>query len=171
MKRELKFILSFLIISSVIYIFVSIFYSKDFPLIGTKDVTLIANKVLNFIGIRTIVLNYDKIYFSNNTVLEIILECTGIYEMIILSSIILSYPTNIKNKFVGIILGIMIIYILNMIRLISIAYILIYHTDKFNFVDRYLWQISLVIFISLAYMIWLKSIERPNITGNVGRGL
>ena len=162
MKKELKFVLSFLIISSILYILISIFYSKDFPIIGIYSITSTINNILNFIDIRTVIVDNDTIYFSNGVALNIILECTGVYEIIILSSIILSYPTNIKNKLFGIIFGIIIIYILNMIRLVSISYVLVYYTDKFYFIDRYLWQISLVVFISLTYIIWLKMIERPN---------
>ena len=160
MNKEIKFIFSFLIISSILYVLISIYYNNDIPLIGAKNVASNTNKILNMLGIKTLIIDDDTIYLPGNIALKIILECTGLYEMMILSAIILSYPTNMRNKFYGIILGIIIIYILNMLRLISISYILIYYADKFNFVDRYLWQISLVIFISVAYTIWLKSIER-----------
>lgn len=161
MKKESKFIITFLIISSILYVLISIFYSENLPIIGTRNVALTYNNILSYIGVKTLIVD-DTIYLPNNTALKIILECTGIYEMIILSSIILSYPTNIKNKFYGIIFGIVTIYILNMIRLISMSYILIYYTNKFDFIDRYIWQISLVIFISLTYITWLKAIERSN---------
>lgn len=161
MKKEFKFLFTFLITSSILYILISIFYHKNFPVAGTSNVAYVANEILRYIGIKTIIINGDTIYLPNNVELKIVLECTGVYEMIILSSIILSYPTNLRNKFYGIILGIVVIYILNMLRLISISYILIYYTDKFNFVDRYLWQISLVIFISITYIAWLKLISRP----------
>lgn len=164
MRKELKFLFTFLMISSILYILISIFYSKDFPIIGISGITSTSNNILNFAGIRTVIVDYDTIYFTNGIALKIILECTGVYEMLILSSIILSYPTNIKNKLFGIIFGVIIIYILNMIRLISISYVIIYYTDKFNFIDRYLWQISLVIFISLAYVIWLKLIEQADLS-------
>lgn len=160
MKKEFRFIINFLIISSIAYILISIFYSKNLPIIGATSVTSVSNQMLNFLGIRTVVVDYDTIYFSNDVALKIIFECTGGYEMIILSSIILAYPTTGRNKFYGILFGVITIYMLNMLRLISISYILIYHTDKFNFIDRYLWQISLVIFISMTYTMWLKLIER-----------
>lgn len=162
MKKEFKFLFVFLTISSFLYILVSIFYSENFPIIGTYNVASTSSKILNYIGIKTIIIDGGTIYLPNNVSLKIILECTGIYEMMILGSIMLAYPTSGKNKLFGIIFGVVIIYILNMIRLISISYILVYYTDKFNFIDRYLWQISLVIFISVTYMIWLKSIERSS---------
>ena len=159
MKKEFKFLFTFLTISSVLYVLISLFYSRHLPIIGTLSVASTSNNILHFVGIKTLIVD-DSIYLPGNVVLKIILECTGVYEMIILSSIIGSYPTNIKNKIYGIVSGIGIIYILNMLRLVSISYVLIYHIDKFDFVDRYLWQISLVIFISATYTIWLKSIER-----------
>jgi len=162
MKKELKFLLIFLIISSSLYLLISTFYSENLPIIGIYNIASTSNTILNYIGIKTIIIDGDTIFLPSNVALKIILECTGLYEIIILSSIILAYPTGIKNKIFGIILGIIIIYVLNMIRLVSISYILVYYTDKFDFIDRYLWQVSLVIFISLTYIIWLKSIERSN---------
>lgn len=162
MNKEFKFLFTFLVISSFQYILVSVFYSTDFPIIGTSNVASILSNLLKFLGIKTLIIDYTTVYLPNNVALEIILECTGVYEMIILSSIILSYPTSIKNKLYGIISGITIIYILNVIRLISISYILIYYANKFDFIDRYLWQISLIFFISLTYSIWLRLIERSN---------
>lgn len=159
MKRELKFLFAFLTTSSILYVLISLFYSRHLPIIGTLNVASTSNNILNIIGIKTLIID-DAIYLPNNVILKIILECTGVYEMLILSSIIISYPTNIKNKLHGIVSGIAIIYVLNMIRLVSISWILVYHTDKFDFVDRYLWQISLVIFISATYTMWLKLIER-----------
>lgn len=166
MKKEFKFLFTFLIISSLLYVIISMYYSKDLPIIGTSNVSHISNEILNFIGIKTYLVD-DTIYLYNNISLEIVLECTGLYEMIIFSSIILSYPTVVRNKLYGILLGVTIIYILNMLRLISISLTLVYYTDKFNFIDRYLWQISLVIFISATYMIWLKSI--PKIPKTIGQ--
>lgn len=162
MKKELKFIFSFLAISSILYVLISIFYSENFPIIGTSSVTSVSSKILNFLGTKNLIIDHTTIYLPNDIYLKILLECTGAYEMIILSSIVLAYPTTIKNKIYGIMLGIAIIYILNMVRLISISYVLIYYTDKFNFIDRYLWQISLIVFISLTYTIWLRLIERSN---------
>lgn len=159
MKNELKFLFAFLAISSILYILISLFYSRHLPIVGTLDVASTSNDILNIIGIKTLIVD-DAIHLPNNVVLKIILECTGIYEMIIFGAIVLSYPTNMKNKLYGIVSGIAIIYTLNMIRLVSISWILVYYTDKFDFVDRYLWQISLVIFISATYTMWLKLIER-----------
>lgn len=159
MRKESKFLFAFLTTSSILYVLTSLFYSIHLPIIGTIGVASTSNNILNMIGIKTLIVD-DAIHLPGNVVLKIILECTGIYEMIILSSIIISYPTNMKNKLYGIVSGIAVIYTLNMLRLVSISWILVYHIGKFDFVDRYLWQISLVVFISATYTMWLRLIER-----------
>ena len=159
MKKVFKFLFAFLATSSVLYVLISLFYSIRLPMIGTLSVASTSNNILNTIGIKTLIVD-DAIHLPGNVVLKIILECTGLYEMIIFSAMVLSYPTNIKSKIYGIVSGIAIIYLLNMLRLVSISWVLVYHIDKFDFVDRYLWQISLVIFISITYTMWLKLIER-----------
>lgn len=159
MKKELKFLFAFLATSSVLYVLTSLFYSIHLPIIGTLSVASTSNNILNVIGIKTLIVD-DAIHLPGDVILKIILECTGLYEMIIFSAMVLSYPTNIKNKIYGIVSGIAIIYVLNMLRLVSISWVLVYHVDRFDFVDRYLWQISLVVFISVTYTMWLRLIER-----------
>lgn len=139
MRKEFKFIFSFFIFSSLLYFISLKFYSNDIPIIGTTVIATILNDILNYIEINSIQAG-NTIYLPNHTIAIIIIECTGMYEMIILSSIVLSYPTNIINKLYGIISGIVIIGSLNMMRLITITYVLMYYTDKFRFVDTYLWR-------------------------------
>lgn len=164
MKKEIKFVITFLAISTLLYFITLKFYSVNLPIIGTTSVAFVLNKILNFIGISSIIRadTADTIYLPNKSSLVIILECTGVYEMIMLSSIIVSYPTNIMKKLYGIGFGFITIYGLNMVRLVSMSYVLAYYIEKFDFIDRYLWQISLIVFISLTYTIWLKLIERSN---------
>lgn len=156
--KEFKFLFTFLIFSSIFYFVVSKFYSADTPIVGTFTIAFILNNLLKIFGMNSIQMG-DTVYLPNDIKLRIITECTGLYEMIILCSMIISYPTNITNKLYGVMTGIAMISTLNMIRLITISYILIYYNNMFYFVDIYLWQISLVIFISLAYIIWLRSIR------------
>ena len=160
MKKDIKFVLSFFVISCIMYILISVFYDRNFPIIGIKNVASNLNDILNIFNIKTLVIDEDTISLPGNVFLKIIFECSGAYEMLIFNSIIISYPTNMKNKLYGIVSGIAIIYLLNMLRLVSISWVLVYHVDRFDFVDRYLWQISLVVFISMTYTMWLKLIER-----------
>lgn len=156
--NEFKFIFSFLIFSSVFYFIVSKFYSANTPIVGTWTTAFILNNLLRFFGINSFQM-HNIVFLPGNTSIKIIVECTGLYEIIILCSMILSYPTSVTNKLYGINLGLFIINTLNMIRLMTISYTLMYYNNALYFVDTYLWQTSMIIFISLTYIIWLKLIR------------
>jgi archaeosortase B (VPXXXP-CTERM-specific) len=86
---------------------------------------------------------------------DIIHECTGVFAMIITVSSIIAYPAEKKQKILGILFVIPFIYLLNIIRLEALIYVGIYYNDLFDFVHSYLWQGTFIIFVILAWFLWI----------------
>ncbi len=158
MKKGLSFFIQFLFFLTLLYLLFIRVYSRDNPIIGTSATATILNNIINHIGINSVQLG-PTIYLPNSKSINILVECTGLFEIIILSSVILAFPTSLINKLIGVISGIMTISILNIIRLVTITYVLMYHSDIFKFVDIYLWQIGTLVFILIGYSTWLKLIN------------
>jgi len=97
----------------------------------------------------------------NGASFDIIGECTGIFSIIVYTSIILSYPTSVRNKMVGLI-GIPILYALNVIRLISTALVGVFIPSMLDFVHTYLWQVFLIVFVVLLFLIWQDKVVERN---------
>jgi archaeosortase B (VPXXXP-CTERM-specific) len=97
----------------------------------------------------------------NGTSFDIIGECTGIFTIIVYTSIILSYPTSLRNKMVGLI-GIPILYAFNVIRLISTVLVGVLIPSMLDFVHTYLWQVFLIIFVVLLFLIWQDKVVEQN---------
>lgn len=93
----------------------------------------------------------------NGASFDIIGECTGIFSIIVYCSLIFAYPTSVRNKTIGI-LGIPILYALTLIRLISTALVGVFIPSMLDFFHTYLWQVFLIVFVVLLFLIWREKI-------------
>ena len=87
--------------------------------------------------------------------IEIIDECTGLFEMLIFLATVFSFPTSIRNKLIGVLIGVPIIYIFNIIRIIVLLIAGAYSRAAFDFMHLYLWQVTLIIMIGSIWIGWL----------------
>jgi exosortase/archaeosortase family protein len=92
--------------------------------------------------------------------LDIIPECTGLYTTIIYFSIIGAYPAAIKEKLLGLLIGVPAIHVLNLARMVFITVMLGYSSRLFHFFHGYLWQVVFVIFMLLLVIFWMGKIVR-----------
>ncbi len=90
-----------------------------------------------------------------NFSLEIIDECTGLFEMLIFFAAVLSYPTGFRKKLTGFALGIPAIFVFNLIRIIFLMIAGAYSVRLFDFMHLYLWQATLIIMIASIWVGWL----------------
>jgi exosortase H (IPTLxxWG-CTERM-specific) len=83
--------------------------------------------------------------------------CTGIFVVAIYFSAVLAYPSRMKEKLKGLLLGASVILSLNLIRVVSLMYIGRYFPSFFEVAHLLIWQ-SLIIFAAL--LIWIYWTER-----------
>ena len=93
--------------------------------------------------------------------LVVIAECTGIYTTIIYFSIIAAYPARIREKLVGLLIGVPGIHILNLLRMVFVSLVLYHKREMFDFFHGYIWQVGFVIFMLLLVIFWMTKIVRP----------
>ena len=83
--------------------------------------------------------------------------CDAITPMILYSMAILAFPISFKLKWPGFILGILILFVLNIIRIISLYYIgkhFSYETFDFMHVD--VWQVLFLIVTIFIWLLWMR---------------
>ena len=86
---------------------------------------------------------------------EIIDECTGLLEMVIFLSAVLSFDTNGRKKALGLLLGIPTIYLFNLVRIVGLVVVGAYWPSAFDFMHIYFWQVTLILMISSVWVGWL----------------
>jgi len=116
---------------------------------------------LSLFGMNTTVntMANDVILSVNGFSMNIIDECTAVFSSIVYTSAVLAYPTIWKNKAVGLV-GIPILYALNIIRLCVIAVVGISHPGMFEYVHTYLWQATFIIFVLGIFLLWVNIVVR-----------
>ena len=93
--------------------------------------------------------------------LVVITECTGIYTKMIYFSIIGAYPARIREKLIGLLIGIPAIHFLNLVRMVVVSLVLFHKRELFGFFHGYFWQVIFVIFMLLLVILWMAKIVRP----------
>jgi len=155
MKREvLKFVSLFIFFLLFFYFFYYLLMDEFYFM---REITaLILGVLLSPLGKTEV--SGAKLSFNGFTV-EIIDECTVIFSAIVYCSCVLAYPTTLKRRAIGIILGVPCLYAINLLRLFILAIVGAFYPSMFEFVHVYLWQASFIIFVILIFLLWLKMTE------------
>jgi exosortase H (IPTLxxWG-CTERM-specific) len=94
---------------------------------------------------------------SNFTV-EIVGECTGLYEMLIFLAAVIAYPSGWRKKLIGAGLGIPLLYLINIIRMIFITIMGNWSPRTFDFMHMYFWQVAMILIILTVWVLWIEKV-------------
>jgi exosortase/archaeosortase family protein len=104
----------------------------------------------------------DTVVSSRQFAFQIVDLCTAIMPMMILTAAIVAFPSRIKEKAFGLLIGLAGIFVVNEIRLISLFYIGIYLPDIFETAHLLVWQ-SLMILVAIGlWLIWVYKYVRTS---------
>jgi exosortase H (IPTLxxWG-CTERM-specific) len=122
------------------------------------SVTAFILRVTGFEGVA-----YGSMIGSSLGAVEIVRECTGVYPSAMYVAAVLAFPTGWRRKLAGIVLGLLSIQVVNVVRVISLAYIHKSHPELFETAHLVVWQ-SLIVFATvLIWTVWAVELsgERP----------
>lgn len=95
---------------------------------------------------------------SSDFSINIVGECTGVVPMIIFLSAVLAYPGKIKQKLVGMAIGIAGLYLLNLVRTVSLFYIGSAFPDFFESAHFIAWQALMILFAIVLWLFWVEKL-------------
>lgn len=117
--------------------------------------TTITSTILKWIGLP-VSMEGCFIVSARGINMEIIYECTGIYGIIVYVSAVLASDRGWYRKLYGILLGVPLIWLTNLIRLISIYWISYEYPPIFDFLHTYFWQLFLIIVVIIVFYSWYR---------------
>ena len=82
--------------------------------------------------------------------------CNGFEVTFMLVAAILVYPSCMKAKALGMILGVLAVQSLNVLRLVCLYYLNIWDEEIFRFAHLYLWQSLIMLDVMLVLILWLR---------------
>lgn len=85
-------------------------------------------------------------------------ECTSINLIIIFISFIIAYRASIKDKALGITLGIPLIFAANFTRLLAMAWVGRLVPEYFPYFHNYFWEVVFLLLIAFLWLLWLDKV-------------
>lgn len=82
--------------------------------------------------------------------------CNGVEAMIVVLAAIAATPASWKYKLIGIGLGFLAIQALNVVRIISLFYLLQWNPVWFEWAHLYLWQALIMLDGLIVYLLWVR---------------
>jgi exosortase H (IPTLxxWG-CTERM-specific) len=91
---------------------------------------------------------------------NVILECVGLFEMLIFAAAVTSFPTTWRKRAIGLGAGLPIIYAFNIVRIITLLLVGRYMPSAFEFFHIYFWQATLIILLTGLWLLWIIRVVR-----------
>jgi exosortase H (IPTLxxWG-CTERM-specific) len=121
----------------------------------TAFIAFFSSKVLNLFGTAASVSGTHL--SSKDFGINIVDGCNGVFATAILLAGIVAYPSKIKDKLIGILIGIPAIFIINQLRVVSLFYLGRSYPTVFEEVHVYVWQPVIIIFAILVWDFWARN--------------
>ena len=93
---------------------------------------------------------------SKGTAVAIQAGCNGIEAIICLTAAILAYQATWKEKLTGLMIGFFAIQSLNIIRIISLFYLLQWNKTWFEWAHLYAWQALIFLDVLIVFVVWIR---------------
>ncbi len=98
---------------------------------------------------------------TNGAAVAIQPGCNGVEAVICLTAAILAFPAPWLHKLVGLIVGSLAIQVLNIVRIISLFYLLQWDKTVFEWAHLYLWQALIILDAMIIFILWLRTLPAP----------
>lgn len=107
-------------------------------------------------------LSYGKVLQDMRSGSGISIEagCNGVEACIVLIAAILAYPAPWRSKIPGLLIGALAIQGLNVVRVISLFYLVQWSQPAFEFAHLYLWQALIMLDVLVVWLLWLRWVTR-----------
>ena len=88
--------------------------------------------------------------------MQVISECSGIYVAILFSSGVLAFPATWRSRLSGLALGVLAIFAVNVLRLVTLGAIIAKKRDLLPLFHEYLWQVLFILVVAGLYLLWIE---------------
>ena len=86
--------------------------------------------------------------------MRIVSECTAITPTMVFAAGVLAFPSSVSGKLKGLLLGIVALYLINLVRVVSLYYIGTHAPDQMEFAHIVVWQAVMVLIAIGLWSLW-----------------
>jgi exosortase H (IPTLxxWG-CTERM-specific) len=114
--------------------------------------------ILNALGIQ--VSAAKDIVSDGGLAFKVIPECTALFMIGLLICFIAFYPASVRQKVRGVLMGIPVLYLGNLVRLVTTFMVTRYDRKLFEVTHVYLGQVFTIFMVVLTCMLWMKWVDK-----------
>ncbi len=151
----IKFIGGFIVFTTLLFLVTDADWFLNIRSFFIGIYTSISSVILNIFGFGT---DANGSILSNTDFSVNVKEgCDALVPMIIFIAATLVFPVSWSHKWKGLLIGIPLLFALNLIRIISLYLIGIYIPSIFDFMHVEFWQVLFILCTVLIFVRWLKT--------------
>lgn len=117
---------------------------------------LLSGQVLDLVGVEN-VRNGTVLSFSRGG-MEVISECSGVYVAILFTAGVLAFPASWRARGRGLAIGLPVIFVINVLRLVTLGAIIAHKAAWLPLFHEYLWQVFFILVVAVLYLLWIERI-------------
>lgn len=87
--------------------------------------------------------------------------CNGVEATLLLWAVVLAFPAPWRDRLWGLLIGFLGVQALNLLRIISLAYLGVWQPDWFYWVHWYVWDALILMDVLLLFLLWLRRLPLP----------
>jgi exosortase/archaeosortase family protein len=87
---------------------------------------------------------------------RIVGECTPVMPTLVLTAAIAAYPSMLRSQLLGILAGAVVIWAFNLARIATLAVVIAWRPQSFDFIHMYLWQTITLFIVLLIFLLWVR---------------
>jgi exosortase H (IPTLxxWG-CTERM-specific) len=124
-----------------------------------RFIAVVSTSILNLLG--TAASASANNIMSGEASVKIKEGCNGVYATMIFLAGIVAYPTSLRKKLIGVVLGTIALFIVNLVRVLSLFYLSAFFPELFDEAHLYIWQFAIIIIGGLFWLVWYDKIVSP----------
>ena len=111
-------------------------------------------------GIGSAAVVNENIISVSGLTLDINHECTGVFVLFVLVSFIGAYPAGWRAKVLGIVAGVTVLTLVNVLRIVTLVRIVEFYPGLFVYFHEYVWQGAFLMLVTLYALTWVEWARR-----------
>lgn len=138
----IRFIVTYVVLMGVFFLLIGLKPVQDVLDINggySNGIVILTAKILSIFGVEPITYQ-DTLLHLPSISLDVEFGCNGLEAVMIYTVAVLTFPATWKNRLIGFVAGFLVIQVLNLIRIVGLAYAGVYHRELFDVIHIYVAQ-------------------------------
>lgn len=140
-----------------------IFWQSGFFTINIHPIIINSNSflssvIINIFGQNTI--SESGIISSPQVSISIARGCDSIEAMALFVSMTLAFPMKWRSKFIGIVYGIAVLFLINLIRIATLFFSMLYQPEIFDVLHAQVWPVLIILIATILWLIIMRNQKR-----------